>query len=38
MSLAKIDRLLKVVKNEFRDALYTEAELIEKKAKAKRTQ
>ena len=37
MSLAKIDRLLKVV-NEFRDALYTEAELIEKEAKAKRTQ
>jgi hypothetical protein len=37
MSLAKIDRLLKVV-NEFRDAVYTEAGLIEKEAKAKRTQ
>ena len=37
MSLAKIDRLLKVV-TEFRDAVYAEAELIEKEAKAKRTQ
>jgi hypothetical protein len=32
MSLAKIDRLLKVV-NEFRDAVYAEAELIQKQAK-----
>lgn len=35
-SLAKIDRLLNVV-NEFRDALRTEAELIEKDARTKRT-
>jgi len=36
ISLAKIDRLLKVV-NEFRDAVYAEAELIEKEDKAKRS-
>jgi hypothetical protein len=31
MSLAKIDRLVKVV-NEFRDAVYAEAKLIEEQA------
>ena len=36
-SLAKIDRLLKVV-SDFRDALRAEAELIEKEARERRTQ